>query len=149
MTAHIRSIRRSTRAFALSVVLAASAGHAFSLWPEDLSTRGELYTIHGYLDRAPEERRILDRIEVRTDGKVRTLLVTWYGTPGETMLDRHLSRNMSRRYTIHGSREEVRRLAGSAPGTKIRGMFTAYTLGPPWLRIAKLELTAAPVPRAN
>jgi hypothetical protein len=66
------------------------------------------------------------------------LLVTRYGTPGETGLDRYLSRVMAQPFTIEGTSEDVARLANAPPGTKISGTFAVYTKGPPALLITDL-----------
>jgi hypothetical protein len=70
--------------------------------------------------------------------KRRTLLVTRYGTPGETGLDHYLSRVMAKPFAIAGTSEDVSRLAEAPPETKIAGTFAAYTHGAPWLLIADL-----------
>ena len=97
-----------------------------------------LYVIEGYLDRAPQDTEIRDSIEIRVNGRRRTLLVTRYGTPGQTGLDRYLSRVMAKPFTIRGTSEDVERLVGAPPGTKIAGTFAAYTQGSPWLLIQAL-----------
>jgi hypothetical protein len=102
-----------------------------------------LYLIEGYLDRAPKEADVLDRIDITAQGRRHTLLITRYATPGETGLDRYLSRVvMAQSFAIQGATEEVDRLAGAPPGTKIAGTFAAYTGGSPWLLI--VDLTAPP-----
>ncbi len=121
-----------------------SAASAFSLWPEDLN-QPSLYVIEGYLDRAPQGAKIQDRIDVSAHGRQRTLLVTRYGTPGETGLDRYLSRVMARPFVIRGAAEQVERLMDAPPGTRVAGTFAAYTHGSPWLRIADLT---APAPKS-
>jgi hypothetical protein len=97
-----------------------------------------LYVIEGYLDRAAQGIEIRDRIEISVDGRRRTLLVTRYGTPGQTGLDRYLSRVMAKPFTIKGTSENVERLIAAPPGTKIAGTFAAYTQGSPWLLIQDL-----------
>ena len=121
-----------------------SPASAFSLWPEDLH-QPSLYVIEGYLDRAPQGTKIQDRIDISAQGRQHTLLVTRYGTPGETGLDRYLSRVMARPFVIRGASEQVERLMDAPPGTKVAGTFAAYTHGSPWLRIADLT---APAPKS-
>jgi hypothetical protein len=106
--------------------------------------RPPLYIIEGYLDRAPKEAEIVDRIDITVQGRRHTLLIARYATPGETGLDRYLSRVMAQSFAIQGASEEVDRLAGAPPGTKIAGTFAAYTGGSPWLLIVDL---VAPPPK--
>jgi hypothetical protein len=97
-----------------------------------------LYVIEGYLDRAPEQAEIRDRIEIVVQGRRRSLLVTRYGTPGEIGLDRYLSRVMTQPFAIEGTSEEVDRFGAAPSGARIAGTFAAYTQGAPRLRIADL-----------
>src|SRR5207244_10874122 len=78
-------------------------------------------------------------------GRRHTLLVTRYGTPGETGLDRYLSRVMAQPFAIQGTSEDVDRLVNAPAGTKIAGTFAAYTSGSPSLLIADLT---APAPKS-
>ena len=98
----------------------------------------ELYVIEGYLDHAPEQTEIRDRIEIVVQGRRHWLLVTRYGTPGEIGLDRYLSRVMTQPFAIEGTSEEVDRLGAAPSGARIAGTFAAYTQGAPRLRIADL-----------
>jgi hypothetical protein len=126
-----------------SLVLAAStSAYALSIWSQSLPTQPSLYVIDGYLDRAPPGVEIADRIDIEAHGRRRTLLVTSYGTPGDTMLDRYLSRSMVEPYPLQGTDEEISRVIDAAPGTKISGTFAAYPGGPPWLLIADLTSPA-------
>jgi hypothetical protein len=140
-------LRRSVLALAASVVVLAFAATARSFpgWPSDLPDKPKMYLIDGYLDRTPEGVPALDEIAVAARGKAdRKLFVTEYGTPGETMLDMHLSRNMARTYSLTGSVEEVARMIDAPEGAQVRGLFIAYTSGAPVLLIGQLELPAAP-----
>jgi hypothetical protein len=103
-----------------------------------------LYLIEGYLDRAPQDAEIVDRIDITAQGRRHTLLITRYGMPGETGLDRYLSRVMAESFAIQGASEDVERLAGAPSGTKIAGTFAAYTGSSPWLLIVDLT---APAPK--
>ena len=134
----MRHARFAFLAWLGSLAIAGSAA-AFTLWPFDLPRRPVLYNIEGTLDRAPEGGRVLDRIDITTDGQKRELLVSRYGTPGETMLDEHLSRNMLRRYVIRGRKEDVARIFALPPGGEIAGKFLVYTDGVPWMMISELE----------
>ena len=127
---------------ALAVLAAAATAQAYSLWPESLPKQPSLYVIHGYLDQAPEGTPIRDRIEISAANHRRMLLVTWYGTPGETSLDRDLSRSMARPFGIRGPEDLVSRIAEAPTGTRIEGTFAAYTSGSPWLLISELALPA-------
>lgn len=99
-----------------------------------------MYLIDGFLDRLPEGKPSLDEIEISAQGQTRRLFVTEYGTPGETSLDMHLSRNMSSRFGLMGSPEEKSRLMDAPEGSAVRGLFIAYTSGAPSLLIGQLDL---------
>ena len=120
-------------------VLALAARSSAVIWPFDLPRQPQLYIIRGYLHQASSDAKVADRIEIAANGKRRMLLVTWYGTPGETMLDRYLSRVMARPFSLHGDPEEVKRIIEAPPGTAIEGTFAAYTNGPPMLMITDLQ----------
>lgn len=139
----LRLLPRRTGALSvfLGFVLAAAAAEV-SGWPADLPKGPTMYTIDGFLDQLPEGRPAMDEIEISSRGTTRTLYVVEYGSPGETSLDMHLSRNMSRRYGLMGSPEEIGRLIDAPAGSAIRGTFIAYTSGAPALKIGKLELPA-------
>jgi hypothetical protein len=136
--------RRKARLRALlcgaSLVLVASTN--VRAFPQSLPTQPSLYVIEGYLDRAPPGAEIADRIDIEARGRRRALLVASYGTPGEPMLDRYLSRSMAEPYSLQGTDEEISRVIDAAPGTKISGTFAAYPGGPPWLLIADLTSPA-------
>ena len=128
---------------AAAMFAGATGARASSLWPESLPKQPLLYVIHGYLDRAPEGTKILDRIDISANDHRRTLLVTWYGTPGETTLDRHLSRSMAQPYGIRGPAELVEHMGSAPAGTLIEGKFAVYESGPPWLLIGELDFPDA------
>lgn len=144
----VLDLRRTVLALAASVVVLAFAATAWSFpgWPSDLPDKPKMYLIDGYLDHTPEGVPALDEIAVAARGGKadRKLFVTEYGTPGETMLDMHLSRNMARTYSLTGSVEEVARMIDAPEGAQVRGLFIAYTSGAPVLLIGQLELPAAP-----
>jgi hypothetical protein len=126
------------------LVAARTASFALSPWSGDLH-QPSLYVIEGYLDRAPDDVEIQDQIDITAYGRRHTLLVTRYGTPGETGLDRYLSRVMAQPFAIRGTSEDVNRLMTAPAGTKIAGTFAAYTGGSPSLLIADLT---APAPKS-
>ena len=147
MLAMKRTISRALGLLLVAACLLAAthtASFALSPWPNDLR-QPALYIIEGYLDRAPQDAKIQDRIDITAHGRRHTLLVTRYGTPGETGLDGYLSRVMAQPFAIEGTSEDVDRLVDAPPGTKIAGMFAAYTHGSPWLLIADLT---APAPES-
>jgi hypothetical protein len=125
-------------------LLVAANTTAFEFSPPNFNAPS-LYLIEGYLDRAPRDAEIVDRIAITVQGRRHTLLITRYGMPGETGPDRYLSRVLPQPFAIQGGSEDVERLAGAPPGTKIAGTFAAYTGSSPWLLI--VDLTApAPEP---
>jgi hypothetical protein len=141
--------RRFARAFgvplAAACFLVASAAVSSGISPGPIiPNRPSLVVIEGYLDRVASEDKVLDRIDIIGDGRRHTLLVTRYGTPGETGLDRYLSRVMAQPFRIEGRSEDVARLVNAAPGTKIAGTFAVYTQGPPSLLITDLLEPAPP-----
>ena len=140
------SFTRSVSLVAVAFMLAGIGRAAATIWPFDLPQQPTLYIIRGYLDQAPPDAKIMDRIEISANHKNRTLLVTWYGTPGETMLDRYLSRVMAHPYSTRGAKEDVSRIIDAPPGSEIEGTFAAYTNGPPSLLITDLQ---RPPPRSS
>ena len=142
-----RTIPRALgRLLGAACLLVAARTASFALSPRsgDLH-QPSLYIIEGYLDRAPHDVEIQDKIDITAHGRRHTLLVTRYGTPGETGLDRYLSRVMAQPFAIQGTSEDVERLANAPAGTKIAGTFAAYTCGSPSLLITDLT---APAPKS-
>ena len=128
---------------ALTLVAFAAVALATDRWPSGLVNPPTLYMIKGYLDRAPDGAVVTDEIEVTAPGAAtRKFLVTEYRTPGETPLDRYLSRAMPNRYSVVGRDELVHRLIGAPAGAAVEGKFIAYRYGPPTLMIAELEQPA-------
>jgi hypothetical protein len=138
-----RTLGRLLLAACLLVVVR-TASFALSPWSGDLH-QPSLYIIEGYLDRAPRDAKVQDQIDITAHGRRHTLLVTRYGTPGETGLDRYLSRVMAQPFAIQGTSADVDRLVNAPAGTKIAGTFAAYTGGSPSLLIADLT---APAPKS-
>ena len=130
---------------AIVVVSAASLASASYLWPDSMPTRPTIYLIKGYLDHAPAEARVTDEIEIFAPGsEPRTFFITEYRTPGETPLDRYLSRVLGRRFALMGQKEFVALVSQAPPGAEIQGKFLAYTTGYPTLVVAELEKPAPP-----
>ena len=125
---------------AASGLAAIASFEVFAGWPESLPKQPSMYVIQGFLDRAPQGTKIADRIDLVHSGYARRpLLVTYYGTPGETPLDLYLSRSMSSRYSLNGADADVQRVMKAPVGTRIDGTFVAYTSGSPSLLIADLQ----------
>ena len=130
---------------AFVVLSAASLASATYLWPDSMPTRPTIYLIKGYLDRAPAEARVTDEIEIfAPGGETRQFFITEYRTPGETPLDRYLSRVLGRRFALMGQKEFVKLVSQAPPGAEIQGKFLAYTTGYPTLVVAELEKPAPP-----
>lgn len=141
----IHRLRRSTFFVALVATLAAAGAALASSWPSNLPEQPSMIRIEGYLDRAPENTPVLDRIElVGKNQPRRPFFVTEYGAPGEIPLDQHLSRSMSNVYGLMGEPALVQRLIEAPSGAHVRGTFVAYTYGSPALLIGELELPEAP-----
>ena len=120
-------------------VLGTGGASAFTLWPHSLP-QANLYRVVAYLDRAPSDVNIRDRIRIRAAGfPERELIVTDYQTPGETGLDLDLSRALGGRYAIMGSPEDIHRLFEVPPAQQIVALVVAYNEGPPSLYIADLD----------
>ena len=108
----------------------AVVGAALAIWPESLP-QPNLYRVVGYLDQAPPNAKVRDRITIHASGyRERELLVAEYGTPGETSLDLELSRALGRRYGVSGAKEEVEKLFSIPPGQQFSALFVAYQDGP-------------------
>jgi len=138
-----RTIPRVLGMLLAAYLLVAAQTTSFAFSASLPNFRPPLYLIEGYLDRAPKEANVLDRIEISAQSRRHTLLITGYATPGESGLDRYLSRVvMAQSFAIQGAPEDVDRLAGAPSGTKIAGTFAAYTGSSPWLLI--VDLTAPP-----
>jgi hypothetical protein len=98
-----------------------------------------LYSIEGYLDRAPDDATVIDQVEIGATGEPRRqLFVTAYRSPGDVLLDRYLSHELSP-YRVWGPRREVARLLRASNGTAIKGTFVVYTHASPSLLITQLD----------
>jgi len=99
-----------------------------------------IYHIEGYIDRAPKGTKVIDRIQIAARNEpTRTLLVTFYGNPGDAAPDRYLSREMMSPYQLMGNRDDVSYLLRAPAGTVVEGTFVVYTQGGPALRVASLD----------
>ncbi|MGH7858818.1 MAG: hypothetical protein ACREQY_15940 [Candidatus Binatia bacterium] len=135
MTTPFRSARSAILTALVALTLASSAF--------GFSDSYRLYTIEGYLDRAPSGATIIDRVEIAATGEPpRELLVTVYQSPGEMLLDRYLSRQVESRYPVRGKPDYVSRLLDSPEGTEIKGTFVLYPHAIPSLLIAQLDRPA-------
>ncbi len=73
MPAMKRTISRALGLLLVAACLLAAAHTAsFALWPNDLR-QPSLYIIEGYLDRAPQDAKIQDRIDITAHGRSRAM----------------------------------------------------------------------------
>jgi hypothetical protein len=102
-----------------------------------------IYLIEGYLDRAPEKTKVIDRVDITAPGKkTRWLLVTSYRAPSDILLSRYLSQELKHPWVVGGKEEYVARLLDAAEGAQVAGKFVIYRTGSPWLMIAELDQPA-------
>jgi len=95
-----------------------------------------LYTIEGYLDRAPNGATIVARLDIGTAGALRRqLLVTSYRRRGGS-LESQLS---AEPYLVWGRSEDVSRLLGAPEGSAVKGTFAVYPQAIASLLIASLD----------
>src|SRR5207247_10928100 len=81
-----------------------------------------IYTIQGYLDRAPAGTTVIDRIQVAATGRPpRWLSVTVYRSPGDLPPSRYLSRELMSPYLANRKNEAVARLLGAPEGRQSKG----------------------------
>lgn len=108
-------------------------------------TPPKLYVIDGYLDRAPENATVVDRVQIYAAGKPkRWLLVTSYEAPGAVMPGGYLSWVLQQQgYTVSGKPEDVDRLLRAPAGAEIKVKFAVYAPAYPLLVIATLDQPAA------
>ena len=124
------------RPLAALIVVATLATAAFGLIDSDSS---KLYTIEGYLDRAPNGATIIARLDVGTIGLPRRqLLITAY--QGEARrLDDELS---AAPYVVRGEAYDVDRLLRAPEGSAVKGTFVIYPQTLATLVIASLDSPA-------
>ena len=126
--------------FALALVVAPQAA-AFGVV---VPSPPPVYRIEGYLDRAPADAKVIDRIDVTASGRpVRWLLVTSYRSFGSVLLDRYLSRAMRHPWLVRGPADDVGRLLGAAAGARIEGTFLVYADVVPSIYVEDLDEPAA------
>jgi hypothetical protein len=100
-----------------------------------------VFQIEGYLDRAPDDAKVIDRVHITAPGKrTRELLVTNYRAIGGVLLDRYLSRELFDKWSVSGDRSAVARLLEAPAGARVAGTFVVYTKGYPTLVVAQLDL---------
>lgn len=127
---------------ALVIVTATTASLARRLPPLP-PPQPPVYLIHGYIDRAPEKAKVIDRVDITARGKpTRWLLVTSYRAPGDVLLSRYLSSELKHPWVVGGKKEDVARMLDAPPGTEIDGKFVIYRTGYPWIMIAELNRPA-------
>ena len=101
-----------------------------------------LYLIQGYLDQAPKDAKVIDRVEIAASGeRSRQLLVTSYRSPG-VLLD-YRSREPMLPYHVIGNPAYVFRLLEAPQGTQIEGTFAIYAQAVPSLLILSLDIPAS------
>jgi hypothetical protein len=99
----------------------------------------QLYTIEGYLDRAPDGARIVTRLDIGTAGAPRRqLFVTSYRRSGG-LFEGRLS---AERYLVRGNPADVLRLLGAPQGSAVKGTFAIYPQAIASLLIASLDRPA-------
>jgi len=99
-----------------------------------------VYLIEGYIAQAPDESKVIDRVDVTAQGEsVRWLLVTSYRAIGGVLLGQYLSRTLQHPWLVRGKREDVTRLLKAPAGSPVEGTFVIYANGVPALFIADLD----------
>ena len=82
----------------------------------------DLYTIEGYMDRAPSQTEVIGRVEVSTSKtRPRYLLVTACRSSKVTCVDLDLAHA-----TLRGKSENVSRLLGAPMGAAVKLTFAVY-----------------------
>lgn len=130
---------RSRSVLTVAIVLLLTATAALARLHPPLQP--PVYLIRGYLDRAPEKTKVIDRVDITATGKpTRWLLVTDYrASGGGVLLGNYLSQNLKHPWVVGGKSEDLRRLFEAPAGTEIDGKFIVYTRGYPLLMIAELD----------
>src|SRR2546421_7840560 len=100
----------------------------------------ELYTIEGYMDRAPSHADVIGRVEV-SPSKTRTryLLITACRSSRPTRVDLELAHATH----LRGRTEEISRLLGPPMAQAVKLTFAAYARPVPSLLIVELGDQAA------
>jgi hypothetical protein len=83
----------------------------------------DLYTVEGYLDRAPDQVQVIGRVEVGTSKtRTRFLLVTACRTSRPACDDLDLAHGT----LLRGKREDVSRLLSAPTGAAVKLTFAVY-----------------------
>src|SRR5438045_8881436 len=99
--------RRALATAVLAVLVSAASAAAFRV---PFRIAPPVYLIQGYLDQAPDESKVIDRVDVTAEGEsVRWLLVTSYRAIGGVLLGQYLSRTLQHPWLVRGKREDVAR----------------------------------------
>jgi hypothetical protein len=99
----------------------------------------KLYTIEGYLDRAPAGATIVARLDIGNGATAhRQLLVTSYRTDADVVSQQDLSAH----YLLRGTSEDVTRLLAAPEGSAVNGTFAVYPHAIASLLIASLDRPA-------
>jgi hypothetical protein len=84
----------------------------------------ELYTIEGYMDRAPSQADVIGRVEVSASKtRTRYLLITACRSSRPTCVDLELAHHATH---LRGRSEEVSRLLGAPMGAAVKLTFAVY-----------------------
>jgi hypothetical protein len=100
----------------------------------------ELYTIEGYMDRAPSQAKVVGRVELSESiTRTRNLLVTACRSSRATYDDLELAHAAR----LHGKSGEVSRLLAAPAGAAVKVTFAVYTQPVTSLLIAQIVDQAA------
>jgi hypothetical protein len=123
--------RLSSPPLAALIVVAALATEAFGFIDSS-----KIFTIEGYLDRAPNGAAIVARVDISAFGTPRRqLLVTSYRGDGQPFDDAPLGES----YVQRGHSRDVDRLLGATSGSAVKGTFVVYPQAIASLLIASLQ----------
>lgn len=102
----------------------------------------ELYTIDGYLERAPKDAKVLYTAEIAVGQRQRNLLITAYwrvGTGNRAELVREIGR-FHPDFLLQGPPGDLASIVDAPPGTRIHGTFKFSRGGLPTLLITDLAI---------
>ena len=124
---------RSFAAFAFFVAALATA-------PLAAASSFELYTVEGYLDRAPSDAKVIGRLDVTDpDARTRAIFVTAYRSRGPA----YVGSELSRAARLRGRPEEMSRLVAAPAGAAVKLTFAVYQQAVPSVLIVQLGDQAA------
>jgi hypothetical protein len=133
-------MRFARQALVLVLIAASAYGGRAAALQLPFRVAPPVYLIEGYIDRAADESKVIDRVDVTApDEPVRWLLVTSYRALGGVLLHDYLSRVLRHPWLVRGRPEEVARLLKAPAGTKVEATFLVYPDGVPSLFIADLD----------